>query len=100
MGPGFERWNVANASDWARVLGLVPVPLFGKASSADRQSGSVLLDGQKSSFTFIVTDEPVELLNNRPLEWSWSSFFESHDHRGREEGASSAPQVGLARDNP
>lgn len=75
MGPGFERWNVGEASNWARVLGLVPVPLFGKASSAYRQSGSVLLDGQRSSFTFLVPDDPGELLSNRPLEWSWSSFL-------------------------
>jgi hypothetical protein len=75
MGPGADRWNVGEASDWARVLGLVPVPLFGKASSVYHQSGNVLLDGQRSSFTFLVTDDPTELLGNRPLEWSWSSFL-------------------------
>lgn len=74
MGPGSDRWNVGDASDWARVLGLVPVPLFGKASSY-YQSGNVLLDGQRSSFTFLVTDDSRELLGNRPLEWSWSSFM-------------------------
>ena len=75
MGPGFDRWNVGDASDWARVLGLVPVPLFGKAPSIYHQSGNVLLDGQRSSFTFLVTEDPGELLSNRPLEWSWSSFL-------------------------
>ncbi len=75
MGPGFDRWNVGDASNWARILGLVPVPLFGKASSAYFQSGNVLLDGQQSSFTFLVTHDSRELLGNRPLEWSWSSFL-------------------------
>ena len=75
MSLGTDRWNAGDPSDWARVLGLVPVPLFGKASSVSHQSGNVLLDGQKSSFTFLVTEDPAELLSNRALEWSWSSFL-------------------------
>jgi hypothetical protein len=75
MGPGSDRWNVGDASDWARVLGLVSVPLFGKASSVYHQSGNVLLDGQRSSFTFLISDDSNDLFSNRPLEWSWSSFL-------------------------
>ncbi|MHC5537078.1 HsdM family class I SAM-dependent methyltransferase [Singulisphaera rosea] len=75
MVPGSDRWDVGDASDWARVLGLVPVPLFGKASSVYHQSGNVLLDGQRSSFTFLMSDDATDLFSNRPLEWSWSSFL-------------------------
>ena len=75
MGPGSDRWNVGDASEWARVLGLVPVPLFGKASSGYHQSGNVLLDGQRSSFTFLISEDSTDLFGNRPLEWSWSSFL-------------------------
>jgi adenine-specific DNA-methyltransferase len=75
MGTGFDHWNVGDAANWARVLGLVPVPLFGANPSPYYQSGNVLLDGQRSSFSFLVTEDSRELLTNRPLEWSWSSFL-------------------------
>jgi adenine-specific DNA-methyltransferase len=75
MATGMDRWNATDAFEWGRVLGLVPIPLFGRDEVANVSRASVLLDGQRSSFTFLGTPNSSDLLGDKPLEWSWSAFL-------------------------
>lgn len=67
-------WNPRSPGNWARLLGLVAVPLFGN----DRRASSpgthvVLLDGALSSLTFSRGNAKVLLDSRRPAQWAWSS---------------------------
>jgi adenine-specific DNA-methyltransferase len=67
-------WNPESPSAWARVLGMVYIPMFG-SSRAQKHPGecAVLLDGDKASFALTVGDADHMLKGIEPLDWSWSS---------------------------
>src|SRR5208283_5550981 len=66
-------WNPLRLDDWARLLGLVAVPLFGRdRGNAPEGTHVVLLDG-RASLT-LSYGNPDELLpSKRPAQWAWSS---------------------------
>ncbi|MCL5961706.1 MAG: SAM-dependent methyltransferase, partial [Chloroflexi bacterium] len=67
-----REWNPLDHREWAAVLGLVPVPLFGCANE-EPDKHTVLLDGQRSSFAISACDDGGLATDPMPLSWSWSS---------------------------
>jgi SAM-dependent methyltransferase len=70
-----SNWNPLSPLDWARILGLVHVPLFGTQRPTDSPEGAaVLLDGQAGSLALYPHGNVNELLyGDAPLSWSWSA---------------------------
>lgn len=70
-----SNWNPLSPLDWARILGLVHVPLFGTHPPTDSPEGAaVLLDGQSGSLALYPHGNLNELLyGDAPLSWSWSA---------------------------
>ncbi len=68
-----SEWNPFDSRSWARFLGLVHVPMFGKNSASHPGNHSVLLDGDVSSFSLSITDEAKFAFDTEPLSWAWSS---------------------------
>lgn len=67
-------WDPYTATSWAKVLGMVHVPLFGKEKDPkDVRESAILLDGSKASFAFLCTESRKLAEEVRPLSWSWSS---------------------------
>lgn len=64
-------WDPTIADHWARALGLVEVPMFGKVRPNDAERHSVLLDGMRASFAISVADHA--LLADDRLSWTWSA---------------------------
>jgi hypothetical protein len=67
-------WDPESPEAWARALGLVSVPMFGR-ERASRMLGrpSVLLDGELASFALFAGNSEELLAKPEPLSWSWSS---------------------------
>ncbi|MCX7429158.1 MAG: N-6 DNA methylase [Planctomycetia bacterium] len=67
-------WNPRSPRDWAKRLGLVAVPLFGRDRASDH-SGThcVLLDGALSSLTLSAGGVDELLVTKQPAQWAWSS---------------------------
>ena len=68
-----KEWNPLNPHAWARVLGLVHVPMFGLRKELPVGSHSVLLDGDASSFALSVTEDSRFTYDDDPLSWAWSA---------------------------
>lgn len=71
-----HKWDPTRGESWARMLGMVQVPMFANhrfeyASKA--QEASILLDGYKGSFAFLNTEDAEFAETKTPLSWSWSS---------------------------
>lgn len=64
------------ADQWARDLGLAPVPLFSD-EIVDGGSHEILLDGGLGSFAVSVTSDEV-WRDRRAAEWAWSSGVPHH----------------------
>jgi SAM-dependent methyltransferase len=69
-----HQWDPASGLSWAKLLGMVHVPMFAlrKAPKAT-QEAAILLDGFKGSFAFLRTDDAGFAETMDPLSWSWSS---------------------------
>lgn len=70
----FSEWDPVSPDSWARVLGLVHVPMFGSARPAAAGQNAVLVDGHRASFA-IVSGGPASDLSREPLDWSWSAYL-------------------------
>lgn len=69
-----DSWDHRAATSWAKLLGLVTVPLFGRQRKRDATGEHfVLLDGRHSSLTFSRGDASALLTSQRPLAWAWSA---------------------------
>ena len=68
-----KEWDPLNPDIWARVLGLVHVPMFGSREKQLVGSHSVLLDGDASSFALSVTEDSRFTYDDAPLSWAWSA---------------------------
>lgn len=67
-------WNPRVPEDWAWLLGLASVPLFGKERELPVAGDHVvLLDGQASSLTFSHGSAAKLLTRDRIASWAWSS---------------------------
>jgi adenine-specific DNA-methyltransferase len=67
-------WDWRSPADWADALGLVCVPMFGRAHLHPPQGRhAVLLDGQHGSFLISTGDIRKAVADQSPLSWAWSS---------------------------
>ena len=67
-------WDPFTGTSWAKVLGMVRVPLFGKENDPKNvRESAILLDGSKASFAFLCTENRELAEEVQPLSWSWSS---------------------------
>ncbi|MGA2702493.1 MAG: N-6 DNA methylase [Isosphaeraceae bacterium] len=74
MSNGHISWNPASSHSWAKMLGLVDVPLFSPAEQATKPGNPTLLqDGYAVSFAFMTSAGERLELQEDPLSWSWSS---------------------------
>lgn len=69
-----ERWNIESAQGWAKAIGLVPIPLFDSVR-AEKVDGThtVLLDGEKSSFSLSVCSAESSDIVRQVRSWCWSA---------------------------
>jgi adenine-specific DNA-methyltransferase len=69
-----RKWDPTSGMAWAKVLGMVHVPMFG-ASRPRRaaEEAAILLDGSRGSFAFMRTEDARFADTMEPLSWSWSS---------------------------
>jgi hypothetical protein len=68
------EWNPILPSAWARALGLVSVPMFGRLREEENPgTHAVLLDGSRTSFSLTIDDAGRWVDSPDPLNWSWSS---------------------------
>ena len=66
-------WNPASPVAWGRLLGMVPVPLFGRARRATVPGEhSLLLDGPTASVGLSIGDAQSILAREDSLSWIWS----------------------------
>lgn len=75
---GRTNWDPSRSRDWAQVLNLADVPLFGAVSEVTHPKPegnyAALLDGRKSSCVLCVGEDLTDLIYDpSPLRWSWSS---------------------------
>lgn len=75
-GSGAGARELGPTDQWARALGLAPVPLFG-AMDTSTGTHEILLDGGFGSFAVSVTSEEV-WRDRRAAEWAWSSGVPHH----------------------
>lgn len=65
-------WNPRSSQSWARLLGLVDVPLYG-TSDAAAQNGSILLDGQRGTFAFFEAPPDGPPIDDARRSSAWSA---------------------------
>jgi len=59
---------------WAKLLGMVHVPMFGARNpQKDVEEAAILLDGSRGSFAFLRSEDANFPETIDPLSWSWSS---------------------------
>jgi adenine-specific DNA-methyltransferase len=71
-----QTWDPYSSAAWAQALGLVHVPMFAAPPKDPRWAKgehAVLLDGERGSFAFNLTDEVLLAQEIAPLAWAWSS---------------------------
>ena len=68
-----REWSPLNPSAWARVLGLVDVPMFGSRPRPPAGQHAVLLDGESTSFALSVIDDRDFAYETEPVSWAWSA---------------------------
>ena len=67
-------WIATSPLTWARTLGMVNVPLFGRSRrNLPRGIHSILLDGDKASIALSIGETGQLIADLEPLNWSWSS---------------------------
>jgi len=67
-------WNRTSPAAWARLVGMIPVPLFDrKRRQIVPGNHSVLLDGPNASIALSIGDAPTLLADDAPLSWVWSA---------------------------
>lgn len=69
-----HKWDPRSGISWAKLLGMVHVPMFGarKPKKAAEET-AILLDGSRGSFAFMRTEDASFADTMEPLSWSWSS---------------------------
>ncbi len=69
-----QKWDPRSGISWAKLLGMVHVPMFGthKPKKAAEEA-AILLDGSRGSFAFMRTEDASFADTIEPLSWSWSS---------------------------
>jgi adenine-specific DNA-methyltransferase len=69
-----HNWDPTNGMSWAKLLGMVHVPMFayGKTPKPAGEA-AILLDGSRGSFAFLRTEDANFAETAEPLSWSWSS---------------------------
>jgi len=72
-------WNPTNPDTWARLLGLVAVPMF-NANRARELPGehSLLLDGPAGSFVLSISDSQSSVTDSDANRWAWSANVAHH----------------------
>lgn len=69
-----HKWDPTNGVSWAKLLGMVHVPMFAaRKTPKDADEAAILLDGTKGSFAFLRTEDVKFAETIDPLSWSWSS---------------------------
>jgi adenine-specific DNA-methyltransferase len=69
-----QEWDPKRPEAWAKLFGLVAVPMFDpRAKALPRGVHSLMLDGSRGSF-LLSTTGPKQLLDGPdPLRWAWSA---------------------------
>ncbi len=69
-----HRWDPTSGVSWAKLLGMVHVPMFAASKTPKAaDEAAILLDGSRGSFAFLRTDDASFAETVEPLSWSWSS---------------------------
>lgn len=69
-----HRWNPTNGVSWAKLLGMVHVPMFAaRKIPKGADEAAILLDGSRGSFAFLRTEDAKFAETTDPLSWLWSS---------------------------
>ena len=69
-----HKWDPTSGVSWARLLGMVHVPMFGACKPPKAaEEAAILLDGSRGSFAFLRTEDASFADTIQPLSWSWSS---------------------------
>lgn len=67
-------WNPREPDAWARILGLVSVPMFGAARAAQTMGNhAVMLDGRAGSFAWSIGEQTHAATYRHAVERAWSS---------------------------
>ena len=68
------NWDPTNGTCWAKLLGMVHVPMFAARETPEAANeAAILLDGYRGSFAFLCTEDAKFAETVEPLSWSWSS---------------------------
>jgi len=69
-----HKWDPRSGISWAKLLGMVHVPMFGaRKPKKAAEEAAILLDGSRGSFAFMRTEDANFADAMEPLSWSWSS---------------------------
>jgi len=69
-----HKWDPRSGISWAKLLGMVHVPMFGaRKPKKAAEEAAILLDGSRGSFAFMRTEDASFADTIQPLSWSWSS---------------------------
>ena len=69
-----HKWDPMSGISWAKLLGMVHVPMFGaRKPKKAAEEAAILLDGSRGSFAFMRTEDASFADTMEPLSWSWSS---------------------------
>jgi len=69
-----DKWDPKSGVSWAKLLGMVHVPMFGaRKPKKAAEEAAILLDGSRGSFAFMRTEDASFADTMEPLSWSWSS---------------------------
>lgn len=69
-----HKWDPRSGISWAKLLGMVHVPMFGARKPKKAvEEAAILLDGSRGSFAFMRTEDASFADTMEPLSWSWSS---------------------------
>jgi len=69
-----HKWDPRSGISWAKLLGMVHVPMFGARNPKKAaEEAAILLDGSRGSFAFMRTEDASFADTMEPLSWSWSS---------------------------
>lgn len=69
-----HKWDPRSGISWAKLLGMVHVPMFGaRKPKKAAEEAAILLDGSRGSFAFMRTEDASFADTMEPLSWSWSS---------------------------
>jgi len=69
-----NKWVPTSGVSWAKLLGMVHVPMFGACRPPKAaKEAAILLDGSRGSFAFLRTEDVSFADTMDPLSWTWSS---------------------------